>query len=158
MSPLLLYLFKVILCSGILLGYYWLALRNKIFHQWNRFYLLACTMLSLIAPLLTIHIASHYAPPPTTVFRMLNVVAANSEADAQSKTSNAFTLTTEQGLVLMYILVSVVILFIIGINSLRIYRILRSYPKLRHDRILFLNTDAKGTPFSFFNYIVWNRA
>ncbi len=44
MTPLLAYLAKVIICSGILYAYYHIALRNNRFHQWNRFYLLLCTL------------------------------------------------------------------------------------------------------------------
>ncbi len=37
MIPFAIYLLKVIICSAFLLGYYWVVLRNKTFHQWNRF-------------------------------------------------------------------------------------------------------------------------
>src|SRR5688572_4733451 len=46
----LLHLGKVMLCSGILLGYYWLFLRNRQFHHYNRFYLQAILLLSVILP------------------------------------------------------------------------------------------------------------
>ena len=36
---ILLYITKVFIASGILFGYYWLFLRNKKFHHYNRFYL-----------------------------------------------------------------------------------------------------------------------
>jgi hypothetical protein len=41
------YLLKVIICSGILYGYYLLALRNRIFHHWNRYYLPAIPLASI---------------------------------------------------------------------------------------------------------------
>src|SRR5689334_4804175 len=50
----LLYLGKVMLCSGILLGYYWLFLRNKRFHHYNRFYLQATLLVSVVLPFLRI--------------------------------------------------------------------------------------------------------
>jgi hypothetical protein len=43
------------------------------------------------------------------------------------------------------------------LSGFRIYRISVLILK-QIDNICFLNTDAKGTPFSFFHYIVWNRA
>jgi len=49
--PLLSYFIKTVLCSGTLLAYYWLFLRNQRFHQYNRFYLLATLVLSLALPL-----------------------------------------------------------------------------------------------------------
>ena len=53
------YLLKVTICSGILLGYYWLFLRNKIFHSYNRFYLLAVIILALSVPLIQINICNN---------------------------------------------------------------------------------------------------
>ncbi|MEO7530444.1 MAG: hypothetical protein ABIS69_03500, partial [Sediminibacterium sp.] len=48
------YFLQVVLCSGMMMGYYWLVLRNKRFHQYNRFYLLAIALLSWIVPLIKI--------------------------------------------------------------------------------------------------------
>jgi len=49
---ILLYLLKTILVSSIFTSYYWLVLRNKKFHYYNRFYLLSASVMSLIVPLL----------------------------------------------------------------------------------------------------------
>ncbi|MGN6567010.1 MAG: hypothetical protein ACTHJ0_03605 [Flavipsychrobacter sp.] len=46
------YLLKVIICSGILFAYYLLALKNRKLHGFNRFYLLAATLCSVVLPLL----------------------------------------------------------------------------------------------------------
>src|SRR5258706_1452101 len=54
MRTLLFYLLQVIIASGILYGYYHLMLRNKRFHQYNRFYLLASVIISLLIPFLNI--------------------------------------------------------------------------------------------------------
>src|ERR1700680_2080997 len=51
MYPLFIYLLKSIIASSVLLLYYFLALRNKKFHSYNRFYLLSTIILSLIVPL-----------------------------------------------------------------------------------------------------------
>jgi len=40
MMPTLYYFLQVVVCSAVLYVYYLLALRNKKFHQYNRFYLL----------------------------------------------------------------------------------------------------------------------
>jgi hypothetical protein len=52
MLPLFIYILKAILVSGILLGYYWIGLRNTRFHYYNRFYLVVTVLLSLVLPLL----------------------------------------------------------------------------------------------------------
>ena len=50
--PILLYPVKVILATGLLYGYYWFFLRNRLFHRYNRYYLLiAATVVSkLVKP------------------------------------------------------------------------------------------------------------
>ena len=50
MQALLLYALKTIIYSAIFFGYYCLALRNKRFHYYNRFYLLMTVLLSLSLP------------------------------------------------------------------------------------------------------------
>ena len=51
-QTVLLYLLKTILISGLFVAYYWMALRDKKFHYYNRFYLLSASVISLMAPLL----------------------------------------------------------------------------------------------------------
>jgi hypothetical protein len=48
----LFYILKVIICSGVLLGYYYLSLKDKTFHHYNRFYLLFSILISLLLPLI----------------------------------------------------------------------------------------------------------
>src|SRR5215467_13379219 len=54
MKSLLFYLGQVIICSGILYGYYHFFLRNKKFHLYNRYYLLIATGISIVIPFLNI--------------------------------------------------------------------------------------------------------
>src|ERR1700733_5537205 len=68
------YLLKVIICSGILCGYYYAALRNKIFHRWNRFYLLASIVLALVVPIMKINIFQRPGADKGTVVRMLQTI------------------------------------------------------------------------------------
>ena len=52
------YILKTIIISAIFWGYYWIALRNKKIHYYNRFYLLLSLMFSLILPMLHINLIS----------------------------------------------------------------------------------------------------
>ena len=45
---------KLVISSGLLYGYYHLFLRNKRFHRYNRFYLLAIPLISLVIPFIHI--------------------------------------------------------------------------------------------------------
>jgi membrane protein insertase Oxa1/YidC/SpoIIIJ len=55
---------KMIACSVILYGYYWMFLRNKRFHHYNRFYLLAATALSIVIPFIKIPVFLNPEPEP----------------------------------------------------------------------------------------------
>src|SRR5690349_8830773 len=72
MLPYAYYLIKVIICSAILTGYYWFMLRNKNFHGYNRFYLLASVVLSLLLPLIKIDFWSE--PKQSGVISVLQTV------------------------------------------------------------------------------------
>ncbi len=54
MYPTLYYLLQVLVCSAVLMVYYLLVLRNKKFHQYNRFYLLGVALVSWMVPLIKI--------------------------------------------------------------------------------------------------------
>ncbi|HSN07611.1 MAG TPA: hypothetical protein VLS85_01175, partial [Hanamia sp.] len=88
------YLLKVIICSGILFGYYYIALRNKAFHRWNRFYLLASIVISLIVPVMKINIFS-FGQQKGTVVQMLETISYGDEAVIEYSRNNSFQLTTE---------------------------------------------------------------
>jgi len=54
MEQALMYLLKMLICSGVLYSYYRIALYNERFHQWNRFYLLGAMVLSVAVPFIHI--------------------------------------------------------------------------------------------------------
>jgi TonB-dependent SusC/RagA subfamily outer membrane receptor len=153
------YLLKVIICSGILYGYYWLLLRNKVFHKYNRFYLMAVVVLSLLLPLIKINFWQPAPEQTTGVMQVLQVVSNSDEYMDNiivSASSNSFDIT--QLYPLAYLIVSLV-LFIILLHTLySIFNLIKKYPTQIIDKISFVNTDAKSTPFSFFNYIFWNNS
>ena len=74
----LLYLGKVMLCSGILLGYYWLFLRNKRFHHYNRFFLQATLLLSVVLPFFRIPVLNKpQGAVNQAVYQTINVLTVN---------------------------------------------------------------------------------
>lgn len=152
------YLLKVILCSGILMGYYWLMLRNKIYHHYNRFFLLVSTILSVILPLLTIHITHDMDLPQSQAIQLLQAVSSDTFFNDISTAQNTTYFTIGPFLTVIYALVSLVMI-VLFIRVLWIVRsLIYKYKGQIVERFFFINTNAKGTPFSFFNYIFWNEA
>ena len=94
MLPLVYYLIKVIICSGILFGYYWFLLRNKIFHKYNRFYLLSLVCISLITPLVHINIL-HKATTSDQTIKILQVINSHDHATEKIINSSQNTFTSD---------------------------------------------------------------
>ncbi len=78
------YLLKVVLVSGILFSYYWIALRNKKIHLYYRFYLLASIILSWLIPLMQFSVWAESIKEPQVV-NLLTVVATG-DRFAETKT------------------------------------------------------------------------
>lgn len=159
MLPIAYYLLKVIICSGILYGYYWLLLRNKVFHKYNRFYLMASVVLSLLLPLIKINFWQPAAEQPSGVIKVLQAV---SSGDAYmdniivSTNNEVASFDITQLYPFAYLLVSLILLTIFLHTLFAIFNLLKQYPKQIIGKISFVNTEAKSTPFSFLNYIFWN--
>lgn len=151
------YLLKVIICSGILCGYYFLALRNKVFHRWNRFYLLAAIIISLLAPIMKIDILQNNEDKGTVV-QMLQTISYGDEAVIEYSKSNGFQINTQNVVEMAYLLVCAIFLFLFFVSIYKIKTLRKKYPETKIDDISFINTNAKGTPFSFFKSIFWNNA
>ena len=151
------YLLKVIICSGILCGYYFLALRNKAFHRWNRFYLLASIVLALLVPLLKINIFQNGDADKGTVIQMLQTINYGDEVVIEYS-RNGFHINSEMLAESAYLLISAIFLTIFFTALYKIRRLRKKSPETQIEGISFITTDAKGTPFSFFNAIFWNNA
>lgn len=149
------YLLKVIVCSGILFLYYHVALRNKIFHQWNRFYLLAAVALSLTLPLMQIAFY-HYNEAPNQAIKLLRVVASADDYMETIYITQRPSMTTTQWLGLGYLAISVLILSTLIVSVVKIYFIVKTHRVQFVNSIKFISTEEQGTPFSFFSYIFWN--
>jgi beta-lactamase regulating signal transducer with metallopeptidase domain len=151
------YLFKVIICSGILYGYYLLTLRNRIFHHWNRYYLLATVLLSLLLPLISIPIVQEVKQTPNEAVRILEIVTTG-DAYVQELNNGPFLhITTEQILVLSFTLISLFSLFVMIRTIVRINKMIRQHNIQTIEDFFFVNTSEKGTPFSFLRYIFWHE-
>src|SRR3954470_2371758 len=110
------YLLKICICSGIFFLYYLIALRNKQFHQWNRFYLLIAVVLSLTVPLLQFTIWHRSAEQPNQAIELLRVFgSANNYLDEVTITAHSSRSGTEW-LMIAYASVSTILLVILGIS------------------------------------------
>lgn len=157
---MLLYFLKTILCSALLLAYYNVALKNRPFHQFNRFYLLGILLFSVVLPLLEIpiHNSAVVILGPELIKNMEVVNSTYYEEGVQTDTSASTQIfTISSTFFLIYLSGLVYSLFLIFRSFLKIGRLSRKYPSVNRCRIQLYQTAEPGTPFSFFNKIFWNR-
>ncbi len=154
MYPTLYYLLQVLVCSAVLMVYYLLVLRNKKFHQYNRFYLLGVAVISWVVPLIKIVWEQQHAG--VRQVELLNVVAAgNSEIEALVA-SKLESLDWISLLPNLYVGVSICLAIAMIISLYRIYKIYATHECSNLQEFYLVMTRVKGTPFSFFSYIFWN--
>ncbi|MGZ5134209.1 MAG: N-acetylmuramoyl-L-alanine amidase, partial [Flavitalea sp.] len=158
---MLVLLAKMVTCSGILFGYYWLFLRNKIFHHYNRFYLLGTTALSIVLPFLRIPVFIEADSSVQFMYRSIEVISVTKWEHEFGEDSTPIQITSwlnpVHAFVIVYTVV-VMILFILFLRSLSyIRKISRRYPVEHIHTFKFYNTTEPGTPFSFFKSIFWNK-
>ncbi len=157
MLPYFWYILKAIICSGILFGYYWLFLRNKVFHQYNRFYLLSAIALSLLLPLVKIDFWQNNDLKQPGVIKVLQAVSAGDDyMNTVIITANKNDWSVQQLYPLVYWMVSLILLLVLLKTLFAIWSLLKKYPVKQLDKVSFVNTDDKSTPFSFLKYIFWN--
>ena len=158
MITILFYLLKVVLCSALLYTYYWFVLRNKKFHQYNRFYLMGISVLSWIVPLITIQIVKEQDIASSKVLNFANFISENNSLLEQEIIENTAKYTWDNLLIIIGIIISLffIIRFVKSLWDIR--KLIRLYPLKVLKGMNLVMTDVKGTPFSFFKYIFWNKA
>ncbi len=161
MNTLMLYLLKSLLISAMLLWFYWVALRNKGFHLFNRYFLIAIPLISIALPLLRVSLPLHIGQSSQPGIKLLRVIAASGWEDAVTITNQAAgprTLHPAETLVLSAYVTGILVFFLPLYRSLvYLSGISRKYTADRIDNIRLFQTCEPGTPFSFLNSIFWNK-
>ncbi|HTR29228.1 MAG TPA: N-acetylmuramoyl-L-alanine amidase [Puia sp.] len=157
-----LYLAKVVLISILLFGYYRLFLKNRCFHQYNRYYLLGATFVAIFLPLVHVQFHLPTVMDRTAVFpgALYGIVRArwteySSPADRAATAWSCRSLAVGIGAV--YIAATVALLCVFVRQLFRIRALPKKYPREKFGRIDLFMTREPGTPFSFFNRLFWNE-
>src|SRR6266487_2079478 len=162
MKSSLFYVLQTIICSGILYGYYYIFLRNKKFHLYNRYYLLIAAVISAIIPLLNIPVYFNAETTESPALVQALTVFSSDKSYPIIFTGNSTThigsfFTWENMLAMVYTIIASVILIRFLIAIFHINRLIKTYVAEKIDRIYFINTTEPGTPFSFFKWLFWNK-
>src|SRR5690349_8803280 len=129
MTAFIIYLLKAIVCSGILYSYYRLVYYNRPEHKWNRFYLIAAVLASIVLPVIKISIPVITDEQPSSVIQLLNVVSTDKTEMNETATGLTNSSYTHSIIILFYVTASCVLLFHLTKSLLRIYKLYNTFPK-----------------------------
>ena len=153
MQGLYVFLLKSLAVSGIMLGYYWIALRNKRFHFYNRFYLISVLVLSIVLP--AINLDWIYVEE-TTAIPLKGFVAFVDQPVLIAVNDSA--VSWEWYLFLTLLAISALLLITFGLGIFGVYQLKRKSKVTSMDRFDFIETNHEDAPFSFFRNLFWKSA
>lgn len=156
------YALKVLLCSAILVAYYFIALRNKLYHQYNRFYLQLSVVLAWTIPLLNFNFFITKNQVAPTIYEVIDFTSKYNYKPIISSLptiENPATsyLTLENITVVLFTLISIYFLAILAASFYKIYRLKKAYKPTQIGKHTIYLTTEKYTPYSFMNLIFWNN-
>lgn len=154
------YIIKSILLSGILFGYYWFFLRNRVFHRFNRIFLLSISVLSFLLPALLFPLPDFaYDTDTGSPIRLLGVGRGTLEDTftiyANRTPANLLSWPAITGLLSAAVSIFLFCRFGLSIRYLLGLKKQNPYVDLQEAAVYFVS--AKGTPFSFFRNIFWAK-
>jgi N-acetylmuramoyl-L-alanine amidase len=151
------YIVKVILCSGVFFLYYFFALRNRSFHQWNRFYLLFSVLVSLVIPSLHFTVIQPLEVAENKVIHLLNIVQSVNDHPETNERSIQQGFGSGTWLLVVYWTTSISLLSMMVFSIIKLFRMARVLPVKRIEGIRIVSTIEPRAPFSFFHFIFWNE-
>lgn len=155
MQPYLAILFKSVATAAIMLAYYAFALRNKRLHTYNRAYLLATLLASLVVPLLHFHVYQLEAQTAPAIINMLQVTNTGLEEQVMvAAHSSSISLLQVAGMI--YIGITILLLALLAYRIIHLLRHTRTHA-VRTRGYNFIYSTLPGTPFSFFHHLFWNE-
>ena len=145
------YLLKMLTCSALLYGYYRIALYNEKFHQWNRFYLLAAFVVSMVVPIISIEVV-----PTIEVSKVTQVITNMPWNNRYFLEEQRFSSTDAARLILACVSIVLLVKMVVGIGKvIRFYN--QNPSSVLTGKVELVITDLTQAPFSFFNWLFWRH-
>lgn len=151
MQLFFLYLAKVILTSGVMFCYYRLFLKDRTFHHYNRFYLLAVLVISLLLPLLKVDYFT--VEVNSSIYLLLNKLNNINESKNLSHDHFYYQFTA-----LGFGVAALFFLTRLFYGILKIELLKRRYTREIIGDINFYQTALHEAPFSFFRNLFWKNS
>ena len=146
------YILKTILISSVFIAYYWIALRDKKFHYYNRFYLLTASVMSFIIPLLKLNWYSVEKPVLYSSNEIVQYFLPLSSNNINLEFNWA------DYVLCLAVIITISLLILLIINVLKIQFLKSKSEVTEMEGFDFINTDEDNAPFSFLNNLFWKQS
>ncbi len=161
MEPLIQFLVKSITVSGLLTAWYFIGLRGRRLHQYNRFFLLTTLFASITLPFLHFRLFSipHTADSglgPVSLLTGATTNAGSSVTAAQLQEHTSINWTVIAAIAVMTI--SLTLLSVLVARIYKVQRLSRQYPATTLEGVRVIQTDLASAPFTFIKSLFWNRS
>lgn len=152
-ASILLFSLKSVICSAVFAGYYMMALKNARMNSFNRVYLLAAALLSLLLPFARFEV-HNIGPVAVAGFPLLHITAKGAE-EVFTETAATNRFNWQAVLVTAYFTVSIVMILQLVIKSIWAYSLRRKGQSMTEEGFVLIKTDDPRAPFSFMNMLFW---
>ena len=152
MTALISYLLETVACSTIFAAYYFIALRNRRFHSWNRFYILSAVVLSFLIPAMQITVYIESVQDELVIAGEMqdNLSAIRPETAGAEASSGFFFL-----MIALYSIVAILLIVREAVSLAKIIRIKHRSRLCIYKGIKLHYTDSEQAPCSLFKLILW---
>ena len=149
------YILKVNVLLVLFYLVYQLALSRETFYKHSRWFLLSGLFISLLLPFVTFTKIEYYE-----VKQVLNNSVENNVLQMVQISNEAAQepiLTNQEILFLVYGIICLGFLIKTMFDFFKLFKIIKISNSEKKDKLVYINTNLVHTPFSFFNYIVYNE-
>lgn len=155
MEAIFTYILKANLLLVLFYLIYKLALSKETFYHYSRWFLLSGMVVSVVLPFITITKVVYYEVKKVMTNPIenpaSNVVSVSNEAIAQEP-----LFTTQELLLYAYGFITLLFLLKTFFDLFKLIKIIKFSHSEKKDKLVYINSSLVNTPFSFFNYIVFN--
>ncbi|MBD8081929.1 M56 family metallopeptidase [Chryseobacterium caseinilyticum] len=148
MENLFIYILKLFTCSGVMFLYYQLSLKDKTFHHYNRFYLLATMLVSIFLPLLKVE--DFTIEVSDRIYLLFEQVQSFKNPKNINNDHIYFRIIFSALGLVSLIFVAKILTGIYKIEKLK-----NSFRKEQIKGINFYQTNLTDAPFSYFRNLFW---
>ena len=151
-NPVYIYLFKSTIASLFFILYYYIFLKDRKLHSFNRFYLLISSVLSLIIPFINfklIELKSNFIKTSNEIVYFISHDQSSKDVNVASKVDN---------FIVIYSLISIALVSIFIYNIIKILQLKNKSIIKNIGDYKLIKTDSDLAPFTFFNNLFWNKS